>query len=76
MPPTDTIAREHPLNEVETWQRLARLWDADSRRRDNDTPQTAAGYRDECLHKLMVAEETLERAEYDPIGNGPIWRTE
>ena len=50
MSPTDTIAREHPLNEVEAWQRCARLWDEnDSRRRDNDTPLLSAGLRDQCL---------------------------
>ena len=32
--------------------------------RYNDTPLLSAGLRDECLRKLMVAEETLEPAEY------------
>ena len=70
MTQTDTIAREHPLNEVECWQRAAARWEE----RLTVDPFAAGPFRS-CLMRLMVAEETLERAEYDPIGNGPIWRT-
>ena len=64
-----TIAREHPLNEVECWQRAAARWEE----RLTVDP-TAAHFLHRCLIRQMVAEETLERAEYCPIGNGPIWR--
>ena len=51
MTQTDTIAREHPLNEVEAWQRAAARWEE----RLTVDPFAAGPFRS-CLMRLMVAE--------------------